>query len=98
MYLLQAIIDFLGIGTIKPNFNIKDPVEIESIRSTAKVVVRQTGQVIDFVNRNPMLTRKCLDFESWKLLYQLRKNGEHLTTDGIAKIQAIRAQMNSKRV
>lgn len=64
VYLLQAIIVFLGIGTLKPNFNIHDPVEIQEKRLTAKVIVRQTGQVIDFVTLYPMLTQKCLDFES----------------------------------
>ena len=95
---LKAIIDFLGIGTIKPNFDIYDPVAVQTMRSTAKVIVRQTGRIVEFVDENPMMTRKRLDYEDWKILYDLKLRKLHLTEDGLLQIKLIRARMNSKRV
>lgn len=95
---MKAIIDLLGIGQIKPNFDIYDPVVAQEMRSTAKVIVRQTGKIVEFVDKYPMMTRKRLDYECWKQLYDLKLRKLHLTEQGLVQIQVIRAQMNSKRV
>lgn len=98
VFLLQSIILFLGVGTIKPNFNINDVVAAQAARSALVLTVRQTDVVIRFVDEYPMLTTKQQDYECWKKVYEIRQAGLHLKPEGVAMINKIRATMNSKRV
>lgn len=98
VFLLQAIILFLGVGSIKPKFDIHDVSAAQAVRPAIVLVVRQTDIVISFVDKYPMLTTKQLDYECWKQLYELRKAGMHLTPEGLILINQIRSGMNSKRV
>lgn len=86
------------MGNIKPKFDINDPVEIQTMRSTCVLVVRETAKVIEFVNKYPIMTAKRIDFECWEQLYNLKLQKLHLTNEGLARIQTIRSTMNSKRV
>lgn len=98
VYLLQAIINYLGIGQIKPKYNITDPKEVQASRAQSVLIVRQTASIIEFVDKNPMLTRKHLDYLCWKELYELREAKLHLTAEGAQRVKEIQSRMNSKRV
>ena len=98
VFLLQSIIVFLGVGTIKPSFNINDVVAAQAARSALVLIVRQTNVVIQFVDEFPMFTTKQLDYECWKQLYDIRQAGLHLKPEGVVLINQIRSTMNSKRV
>ena len=97
-FLLQAIITYLGVGQIKPKYDINNLDEVKASRSQSVLVVRQTSTIIDFVDTNPMMTRKHLDYLCWKELYELRECKIHLTPEGIQKVKDIQSRMNSKRV
>lgn len=61
--LLNAIKVYLGVGTIKPNYDIFNIVAAKESRPVSVLVVRQTATIIEFVNRHPMLTTKSLNYE-----------------------------------
>lgn len=86
------------MGSIKPKFDINDPIEIQTMKSTCVLVVRDTAEVIEFVNKYPMMTSKRLDFECWVRLHGFKSQKLHLTNEGLAQIEAVRSTMNSKRV
>lgn len=50
--------------------------------------------IINHFDRYPLLTQKQADFIFLKQAYELIKNKEHLTTQGLLKIVSIRASMN----
>jgi hypothetical protein len=88
----------MGIGTIKPNYDIHNVDEVKASRPASVLIIRQTEAVIKFVDSYPMMTTKSLDYACWKQLYELRSNQQHLNPTGLALIKQIRDQMNSKRV
>jgi len=45
-----------------------------------------TSKIIPHFDKYLLLTQKRADFELFKLIIQLMKKGEHLTTEGIEKI------------
>lgn len=95
---LKAIQEFLGVGSIKPKFDIYNPEAAQEVRPAISLVVRETDKVIEFVDANLMQTSKRLDYQCWKELYALRFKGTHLTEEGVTTIQNIQSTMNSKRV
>jgi hypothetical protein len=50
--------------------------------------------IIDHFNRYPLQTKKQLDFKLFKLALTCIKNKEHLTSEGLKKLIAIKASMN----
>jgi hypothetical protein len=44
-----------------------------------------------------MLTRKHLDYLDWKIIVELKNNGEYKSPEGLAKIQEIKGRMNTNR-
>lgn len=62
--LLQAIIVFLGVGTIRPTYDIYSAKEAQASRAASVLTVRQTRAIIEFVDSHPMMTNKALDYDS----------------------------------
>jgi len=50
--------------------------------------------VIEHFNKYPLITKKRVDFELFKLAVLLIQNKEHLTKEGLNKLISIRASMN----
>jgi uncharacterized protein YfkK (UPF0435 family) len=50
--------------------------------------------IIDQFDKYPMITKKLVDYELFKQIYELIKSKEHLTIEGLKKIITIRASMN----
>jgi hypothetical protein len=50
--------------------------------------------VIDHFEKYPLLTKKRVDFELFKLAINLIKNKEHLTEEGLNKLVSIKASLN----
>jgi len=94
---LLAIKQFFNGGYIKPKYNMSSINECLNSRSVNRFIIRDTKNIIDFVNNYPLLTRKQLDFLDWKEIVELKNKGEHKNPEGIAQILKIKASMNSKR-
>lgn len=52
---------------------------------------------IDYLNKNPLLGSKSLDFKEWLIVYKMMINKEHLTESGKLKIKTIKQGINRGR-
>lgn len=95
--ILLAIKKFFDGGYLKPKYNVFDLSECKNSRSVNRFILRDTDKIIEFFNKYPLLTRKSLDYEDWKKIIDLKKNGAHQTSEGLNLIKEIKNQMNSKR-
>lgn len=95
--ILIAIKQFFNGGYIKPKYNVSSITECQESRSVNRFILRDTNKIIEFVNKYPMLTRKHLDYLDWKIIVELKNNGEYKSPEGLAKIQEIKGRMNTNR-
>lgn len=94
---LLAIKKFFDGGYIKPKYNFFDITDCQNSRSVNRFIFRDTDKIIKFFDQFPLLTRKCLDFEDWKKIVNLKNTGAHKTSEGLRLINEIKNRMNSKR-
>jgi hypothetical protein len=59
--ILKAIIDFLGIGYLKPKYDITN-MEIAKLTKVNRCIFNKNTEIIKFVDKYPMYTRKQLDY------------------------------------
>jgi hypothetical protein len=55
---------------------------------------KDLGAVIDYFDKYPLITQKLADYLLFKQAYELIKNKEHLTLEGLTKIVGIKASIN----
>ena len=88
---------FLGAGYLKPKYNIYDLDAAKSSRIVNRFIINQHSIVIGFLDKYPLLTRKQLDYLTWKKLIQLKTERVQDTPEGLQKMKAIKASMNKGR-
>lgn len=54
--------------------------------------------IVDQLERFPLITQKKADFELFKEAYEIVKNKEHLTLEGLNKIISIKEKMNTEQL
>lgn len=94
---LIAIKKHFGGGYIKPKYNFIDVNECKNSRSVNRFILRDTKTIINFVDSNPMLTRKQLDYLDWKKVVELKNQDAHKTVEGLELMRKIISNMNSTR-
>jgi hypothetical protein len=77
---------FKGIGGI--TLHGKDTIQFRAYSMVDLSII------IDQFDKYPLITKKLVDYELFKQIYELIKSKEHLTIEGIKKIISIRASMN----
>lgn len=90
--ILVAIQNHMGCGYIVKDsgnrrvwiFRCDNPEELEN-------------KILPFFDRFNLVTSKFLDFQDMKKALKMIRAKEHLTPEGLAKIQELHAQMNLKR-
>ena len=97
--LLMSMIQLIGSGYIKPSFDFTSLVQAQQARAVSRLILRkkQIPGLIGFINVNPLLTTKQLDFQDWLRLMDMFDQGLHQTPDGLAQMKAIKAGMNQGR-
>ena len=90
MQVLYALKAFFGCGVVRRNH-----AERMCYRVREAALLRQ--RVIPFFEKHPLKTKKRMDFLKFRRVLLLMERGEHLSPDGVAKIQAIAASMNRGR-
>jgi len=95
--ILFALKKFFDDGYLKPKYNIYDLSECKNFRSVNRFIIRNTEKIIKFLDKYPLLTRKSLDYEDWKIIIDLKNKGAHKTKEGLKLIKKIKEKMNSKR-
>jgi len=59
---LNGIKNFFGLGYLKPKYNIKSLDESKKSRSVNRLIINQSENIISFLDKYSMLTRKYLDY------------------------------------
>lgn len=88
--LLEKIQTFFGgVGTISRS----------KVRNTASFCVSSIKEInnviIPHFDKYKLLTKKQIDFELFKSVVELINKGEHLTNEGLIKIIAFKASINT---
>jgi len=90
--LLQLICEFLDCGKYYPN----------STRNEGNYTVTKFSDIeqiiIPFFFKYPIQGVKSLDLSDFSKIASLIKEKEHLTKQGLAKIESIKSGMNTKRI
>lgn len=60
--LLNAISTYLGLGYLKPSYDIYSLPAALSVRNVSRLVINQNGPIIDLFTRYPLRTLKQEDF------------------------------------
>jgi hypothetical protein len=84
--LLETIQNLFGVGNIYSATKSLSQYQVNSINDI-KVI-------INHFDKYKLITNKRADFMLFKEIYNLILNKEHLTTDGLHKIVAIRSSIN----
>ena len=56
--------------------------------------IKDLEVIINYFDNFPLITQKYSDYQLFKQAFELIKNKEHLTLDGIQKFVALKASMN----
>jgi hypothetical protein len=90
--LLRTICNFLGCGEYYPRTN----------RDEGNITVAKFSEIdlkiIPLFKQYPVIGVKSLDFSDFSKVMDIIKVKEHLTEEGLAKIEKIKSVMNTKRV
>jgi hypothetical protein len=84
--LLELIGSFLGVGQIYKHGNDSVQLRVTSIKGLEVI--------INHFDKYPLITKKRADFELFKQAFNLIKNKDHLTLEGLRKLVAIKASLN----
>lgn len=88
---MELIINYLGAGRLERDF--RKPVIYLVINKISEI----NQIVIPFFNQYPICGIKHLDYLDWCKIANLIESGAHLTNEGLAEIQRIKAGINTGR-
>ena len=86
--LLHALKKFFGCGVVRRN-------HAERMGYRVRALDHLKDAIIPFFEKHPLKSKKRIDFIKFRKVLQLMTKGEHLTVEGIEKIRAIAATMNT---
>ncbi len=88
--ILYALKQFFGCGVVRRNHGDRMAYRVRKIEHLRE-------RIIPFFEKHPLKTKKHLDFLKFRRVVLLMERNEHLTAEGIEKIRAIAATMNTGR-
>jgi len=83
---LNSIKSYFGVGNISIRANGSSVYYVQSIKDL--------DVILNHFDRYPLITLKHADYLLFKLAIDLIKNKEHLNSEGLRKLVAIRASIN----
>jgi hypothetical protein len=86
--LLYALKKFFGCGVVRRN-------HAERMAYRVRSLDHLNEKVVSFFEQHPLKSKKHVDFLKFRKVLQLMKKGEHLQRDGVEKIRAIAATVNT---
>ena len=95
--ILKAIIEFFGVGYLKPKFDIFNMEAAKISRNVNRLVINQHSVIIDFFEKYPLFTRKYFDYLDWKKLIKLKSERAQDTEEGLQLMKDIKSGMNRGR-
>nr|WPM94704.1 hypothetical protein [Ceratocystis fimbriata]WPM94756.1 hypothetical protein [Ceratocystis fimbriata] len=87
--LIKSLVEYLGCGNI--SFNR------DTINFKVASFVSLKNVIVPFFIKYSLHGKKRLDFDLFNEVVKLMENKEHLTKEGLSKIEQIKNEMNSKR-
>lgn len=84
--LLESIQSYFGVGNIYVKGERMVKFTVQSLEGLQVI--------INHFYSYPLLTNKWIDYQLFKMAFEIKKNKEHLTTEGLNKLIAIKASMN----
>ena len=88
--MIIKFIQFFGCGYLAKDGNTK-----------VQYRIRNFGDLLhlfELLDNYPLMTQKALDAKAFRDVYTMMLNKEHLTHEGIQKIQVIKSSMNRSRM
>lgn len=85
--ILESIQSALGVGKIYRTRSDSSMLQVSSFKDMPAV--------IDFFDKYPLITQKLADYLLFKQAYEMIKNKEHLTLEGLSKLVGIKASLNN---
>ena len=98
VFVLRAIVEYFGIGYLKPKYDIFSLEDSKNSRDVSRAVFNQFEVIIKCVDEYPMLTCKQLDYLDWKEIIRLKNEGAHKTEQGKQKMIEFKLGMNKGRL
>src|ERR1700733_8264745 len=86
--LLHALKKFFGCGVVRTN-------HAERMAYRVRSLDHLNQRIIPFFEEHLLKSKKRVDFAKFRKILQLMSKGEHLAIEGIEKIRAITATMNT---
>jgi LAGLIDADG endonuclease len=86
--LLHALKKFFGCGVVRKN-------HAERMAYRVRSPDHLNEKIVPFFDQHPLKSKKRVDFIKFRKVLQLMTKGEHLVGEGIEKIRAIAATMNT---
>lgn len=80
--LLDAIRLYFGHGFLKPKYDITSLDSSKKVRSLSRYISYNTEEIVRFVEKYSMYTRKHLDYLDWKKLIDLKISNTHKSDYG----------------
>ncbi|MFN3422769.1 MAG: LAGLIDADG family homing endonuclease [Armatimonadota bacterium] len=87
---LYALKAFFGCGVVRRNDGNQMVYRVNKVEHLWQ-------RIIPFFEKHPLKSRKRQEFLKFRRVILLMERGEHLTPEGMAKIQKIVQQMNAQR-
>ena len=88
--LLHALKKFFGCGVVRQN-------HAERMAYRVRRLEHLNERIIPFFEKHPLKSKKQLDFLKFRDILRIMSQGEHLKTEGIAKIRQLASRMNTGR-
>lgn len=85
--ILESIQSMLGVGKIYRSRSDSSMLQVSSFKDMPAV--------LDFFDKYPLITQKLADYLLFKQAYEMIKNKEHLTLEGLSKLVGIKASLNN---
>jgi hypothetical protein len=84
--ILELIASELGVGKIYRSRADSSELQVSSFKDAERLIA--------YFDKYPLITQKFADYLLFKQAFELIKNKEHLTIEGLNKLVAIKASIN----
>lgn len=89
---MESLVHYLGCG------RVVHPLSYNHVEYVVSNLTDINEKIIPFVQKYPIFGNKILDFEDFCTASLIIKNKEHLTVEGLKKIQTLKSGMNRGRI
>jgi hypothetical protein len=84
---LHALKAYFGCGVVRTNHGDRMAYRVRSVEHLLE-------HIIPFFEKHPLKSKKRVDFQKFRKILRLMKEGGHLTKEGVERIRDIAGEMN----